>query len=157
MTLAPLITVEINNQQTTLPVDEARICRAVEMILADARIQEAEISVAVVDDPTIHELNRQYLNHDYPTDVLSFVLDRSKKRLEGEVIVSADTALATAPEYGWPGVDELLLYVIHGTLHLVGGLDATPEQRAEMRGRERTYLARFGLQPRDDDSGKEVP
>lgn len=148
--------IEITNQQTTLPVDEARICRAVEMILEDAAIREAQISVAIVDDPTIHTLNRQFLQHDEPTDVLSFVLEQSDGSLEGEVIVSADTAQTTAPQYGWEPASELLLYVIHGTLHLVGGLDATPEERAEMRARERTYLARFGLEPRYDDSGKEV-
>ena len=46
--------------------------------------------------------------------------------LEGEVIVGAETALRTAPRYGWPPHDELLLYVVHGTLHLVGHDDRTP-------------------------------
>lgn len=151
-----MFAIEITNQQDTLPVDEARIRQAVEMILKDASIREAQISVAVVDDPTIHTLNRQFLSHDEPTDVLSFVLEESEGNLEGEVIVSADTALAVAPQYGWEPVHELLLYVIHGTLHLVGGLDATPEEQADMRAREREYLARFGLEPHDDDSGKEI-
>jgi len=151
-----VIDIEITNQQDRLPVDEARFRQAVEMILQDASITEAQISLAVVDDPTIHTLNRQFLRHDEPTDVLSFVLEESETSLEGEVIVSADTALATAPHYGWQPVDELLLYVIHGTLHLVGGLDATPEEQAEMRAQERKYLARFGLEPRYDDSGKEI-
>jgi probable rRNA maturation factor len=150
-----VIHIEITNQQDTLPVDEARIRRAVEMILEDAGIREAEISVAVVDDLTIHALNRQFLSHDEPTDVLSFVLEQGEASLEGEVIVSADTARASAPEYGWEPVDELLLYVIHGTLHLVGGLDATPEEQADMRAGEREYLARFGLEPCYDDLGKE--
>jgi len=149
--------IAITNQQTALVVDEARIRRAVAMILEDAGIASAEISVAVVDDPTIHQLNRQFLNHDEPTDVLSFVLDQSPGKLEGEVIVSADTAEATAPRYGWGAGDEMLLYVIHGALHLVGGRDATPRQRAEMRRRERIYLARLGLEPPEPASIEEVP
>ena len=59
-----------------------------------------QVSIAVVDDPTIHELNRRFLQHDYPTDVLSFVLEQQDGRLEGEVIVSTDTAVAQAGEYG---------------------------------------------------------
>jgi probable rRNA maturation factor len=111
--------------------------------------QDAEVSLAVVDDPTIHELNRRYLGHDYPTDVLSFLLsDDGARRLEGEVVVSADTAARSAEQFGWTAGDELLLYVIHGTLHLAGYDDQSPDDLARMRDRERTHLAAFGLQPR---------
>ena len=64
--------------------------------------------------------------------MLSFVLESSNGCLEGEVIVSADRAAAVAPKYGWSAADELLLYVIHGTLHLVGYDDVTPAKRAAM-------------------------
>jgi probable rRNA maturation factor len=90
------------------------------------------------------------LNHDYPTDVLSFLLERNDNRLEGEIIVSADTALSAAPRYGWSAGDELLLYVIHGALHLVGYDDQTPEAQAEMRRHEAAILARFGKSQRED-------
>ena len=62
----------------------------------------------------IHELNRRYLNHDWPTDVLSFTLDDDDDGLAGEIIVSADTATVAAERYGWKMADEILLYVIHG-------------------------------------------
>lgn len=130
------------------------------MILQDESFSRAEINVAVVDDPTIRQLHRKYLGQDEPTDVLSFVLENSEACLEGEVIVSAETALAAAPRFGWPAPDELLLYVIHGTLHLVGYDDTTPEKQAEMRRKEQSYLARFGLTGRYEESvsgGKNVP
>jgi probable rRNA maturation factor len=110
-------------------------------------VRSARLSLAVVDDGTIHELNRRFLKHDYPTDVLSFLLERDGDRLEGEVIVSADTAKRVSAEYDWPAADELLLYVIHGTLHLVGHNDTSPSDRAAMRGEERRYLVQFGLDP----------
>lgn len=138
--------IEVTNQQSALPVDAARLVSAVEAVLADAATVSATVSVAVVDDPTIHRLNRRYLDHDDATDVLSFVLEQSERRLEGEVIVSAERALAVASEYGWPPEDELLLYVIHGALHLVGYDDSTPGRRAVMRRHERACLARFGLE-----------
>ena len=137
--------IAVTNRQTGLALDRRRLRRAVEMILRDAGIEQADISLAVVDDAAIHRLNRQFLGHDWPTDVLSFVLDRADWWLAGEVVVSADAAWAAAAEYGWPPEDELLLYVVHGALHLVGYEDATRAGRARMRQRERACLARFGL------------
>lgn len=142
------IEVEIANEQVRLPVDEARMAAAARNVLSGEGISSGTISLAVVDDPRIHELNRSYLNHDCPTDVLSFVLEQTPDHLDGEVIVSADTALASAARFGWPAADELLLYVVHGCLHLAGHDDQTDAARAKMREREAHYLAAFGLAPR---------
>lgn len=149
------IEVAVANEQSALAVDEARLRRAVRIALAGTAVRRAVVSVAVVDDDTIHRLNRQYLDHDYATDVLSFALDRSEDCLEGEVIVSADTASAAAGRFGWSAADELLLYVVHGVLHLAGYDDILPRQRAEMRQRERTCLAHFGLDYRFDEAEDE--
>ncbi len=143
-----MIHVHVADEQSALEIDHQRLISAVERILQDADIRQAEVSLAIVDDPTIHRLNREYLEHDYPTDVLSFLLDREGDRLEGEVIASTDTAIESAGRFGWRPADELLLYVIHGTLHLVGYDDLSPEPLAAMREAERGYLSQFGLQPR---------
>jgi len=145
-----MLSIELSDEQTTLEIDATRITRLAEQILRDAGIRGGSLSIAVVDDPTIHELNRQFLQHDYPTDALSFLLERDCDRLEGEVIVSADTAARVAAELDWPAEDELLLYVVHATLHLVGHDDATVELRAAMRDAERRYLAQLGIERRDD-------
>jgi probable rRNA maturation factor len=142
-----MLSIEISNMQTSVDFDPARMREAAEAILRDAGVREARLSLAVVDDGTIHKLNRRFLQHDYPTDVLSFLLERDGDRLEGEVIVSADTAKRVSAEYSWPAGDELLLYAIHGTLHLVGHNDTSPSDRAVMRGEERRYLVQFGLEP----------
>lgn len=143
-----MIHIDFRNEQSTLPIDPALLRKAVETVLKGEGIEAAEISLAVIDDPAMHVLNRKYLNHDEPTDVLSFVLEEHPGCVEGEVIVSADTAAATSRRFGWSADNELLLYVIHGTLHLVGYDDLNPEAQAEMRGRERAYLGQFGLSPR---------
>jgi probable rRNA maturation factor len=139
-------TVKIVNNQTAMPIDKKRLREAVRMILEDESIAKAKICVAVVDDPTIAGLHQRYLNDPDPTDVLSFVLERSQKHLEGEIVVSADTAAANAADYNMTPEDELLLYVIHGTLHLVGYDDTSPKKEKEMRAKEREYLARCGLE-----------
>ena len=146
----------ISNEQQSLEVDVPRLRRAIELILSDAKLSMAEISVAIIDDATMHQLNREHLNHDYPTDVLSFVLERSESSLDGEVIVSADTAIARAAEFHLPPEDELLLYVIHGTLHLVGYDDKEASNRALMREQESRYLAKFVVHLPGDCSARAV-
>jgi probable rRNA maturation factor len=144
------LTIEINAENQHHTVDAARLKKAVRLILRDAGTQSAEISIAIVSDERMHELNRQYLEHDYPTDVLSFVLARDEraKSLDGEIIASSDYAAREALRYGWTTDDELLLYIIHGCLHLVGYDDTTVDKKAEMRELEAKYLEQFGLQHR---------
>ena len=144
--------------QHSIDIAEDRIRIICAAILRDHSWLQGEVSVAVVDDPTIHQLNREYLDHDYETDVLSFVLnkDDQQKLLVGEVIVSADTATTVAKEMDIDPIDELLLYLIHGMLHLVGFDDKDPNSRQLMRQAERKYTADFGIQyccPDEDVGG----
>jgi probable rRNA maturation factor len=144
------LSIEINDDEQPHTIDRARLKKAVRLVLADAGIQSAEISIAVVTDQRMHDLNRQYLDHDYPTDVLSFVLnhDEGANSLDGEIIVSSDYAAREAVRYGWTTNDELLLYVIHGCLHLVGHDDTAPAAKQNMRTAEAKYLGQFGLEHR---------
>ena len=148
---SPMFHVSITNVQTGHPVNNDRLEAVVRAILAGERVRSAKVSVAIVDNATIHRLNREYLQHDEPTDVLSFVLEENEKTLDGEVVVSVETAAATAARFGWATADELLLYVVHGTLHLLGYDDQSPAALGEMRARERHYLLAFGLTPRYDE------
>jgi probable rRNA maturation factor len=146
----------VANEQTSLAIDESQIQAAVRTVLADSEFRSANISIAVVDDPTMHELNNQHLKHDYPTDVLSFVLDDATDTLDGEVIVSADTAIREAAEAGWSAENELLLYVIHGSLHLIGHDDHDPRKVAEMYAAEARCLQKLGLTLPKDKSRWEL-
>jgi len=148
-----MLSIEITNRQNSVTFDAQRLRRAAEAILRDAGIGSAALDIAVVDDPTIHQLNRQFLQHDYPTDVLSFLLESEGEAWEGEVIVSSDTARRSAAQFDWSPDEELLLYVIHGTLHLVGYDDQTSQERAAIRQQERRYLALFDLEPRQEPRG----
>src|SRR5438093_6213492 len=115
-------------------------------VLEGEGVADAEISLAFVDNPTIHRLNQRYLNHDEPTDVLSFPLSEpNAKRLAGELVIGAEVALAQANNRGHDVQAELALYVIHGLLHLCGHDDKTPEKARAMRERERHYLKELAL------------
>ncbi len=140
----PRLEILIADEQSR-PVDLKRLRSGAAQVFADAGIRGGEVSIAVVDDPTIHQINNQYLQHDYPTDVISFVFDRQGETLHGEIIVSSDTAAASCAEYGWPEADELLLYVVHGALHLVGYDDKSPEKEVLMRQAERATMRKLGV------------
>ncbi|MEN1681112.1 MAG: rRNA maturation RNase YbeY [Planctomycetota bacterium] len=138
------LTITVANQQDLLPVDEERLRHTAGRVLADAARGAGSLSIAVVDDATIRPINAEFLGHDYATDVLSFALEDDGNRLEGEVIVSAETAIANAADYDAAPEDELLLYVIHGTLHLVGYNDKTEAEATAMRRAEAAYLRPAG-------------
>ncbi len=135
-----MIRVDIANRQKILPIDRGLLRWAVLKALTREGVADAEISLAIVDDEEIRRLHHRYLGEDSATDVLSFVLDRQGDRLEGEVIVSAETACSAAPRYRHSPTEELLVYVVHGTLHLVGWRDDTPTARAAMSRRQRKIV-----------------
>lgn len=142
------IEVLIADEQDALAINDQfadRISTAVNKVLVDHDVKDAEISVAIVDDPTIHGINREFLQHDYPTDVITFPLSEDDVLLEGEIVVSADTAIREASLTSWAAEDELLLYIIHGTLHLVGFDDHEEHTRAQMKKMERKYLMHFQI------------
>jgi probable rRNA maturation factor len=119
---------------------------AARAVLDGENIADAEISLAFVDNATIHRLNRQYLDHDEPTDVLSFPLSEpNARRLSGELVIGAEVARAQATDRGHDVQAELALYVIHGILHLCGYDDHTAAGAGTMRQRERHYLQALGL------------
>lgn len=172
--------IDLRNDQTSLAVDDSVVRRAVAVALHAEQVKTAVISITIVDNATIHRLNREYLQHDYPTDVISFALgfladeddedededsdtddvavDRQSLTnlpslslpaagavIEGEIIASAEMACQMATEYAWEANSELLLYVVHGVLHLCGYDDLTPEDQTVMRQREREILGVLGL------------
>jgi probable rRNA maturation factor len=138
--------VKIASPQELVPLDYAALRAAARAVLEGENIPAASLSLAFVDNPTIHRLNKQFLDHDEPTDVLSFPMSgHGAKTLEGELVIGVEVAQAEATERGHSVNDELTLYVLHGTLHLCGFDDTTPAARKEMRARERHYLQRLRL------------
>jgi probable rRNA maturation factor len=150
---APRFAVRIANHQSHVRTSSASLRRIVRATLAAENVRRAEISVAVVDNATIHRLNREYLNHDYPTDVLSFLFDShppaqsAKPRLkhggciDGEVVLSAEMAIESARRVKSSAPAEVALYLVHGLLHLCGYDDQTTGGRRAMRSRERAILS----------------
>jgi probable rRNA maturation factor len=141
-----MIKVSVACPQEVVPVDSGQMRQIVRTVLESEAVADAEISLAFVDNPTIHNLNKRYLDHDEPTDVLSFPLSEpNAKKLAGELVIGAEVAREQAENRGHDVQAELALYVIHGLLHLCGHDDKTPAAAAQMRQRERFHLGQLGL------------
>ena len=141
-----MIKVSIACPQDTVPIDRGQMRQVVRTVLEGEGINDAAISLAFVDNATIHQLNKRYLNHDEPTDVLSFPLsEASEKKLQGELVIGAEVAQSEATGRGHDVAAELALYVIHGLLHLCAYDDKNEANADKMRGRERHYLRQLGL------------
>lgn len=108
-------------------------------VVAQFGIKRLSVSISVVDDPTIRRLNAEYLQHDWATDVVSFVFD-SGSEVSGEIITSWTTACRLSRLALWSASDELVLYVLHGMLHLAGLDDVESQGRQLMRRMEKEYL-----------------
>ena len=145
------IKIKIADEQTRLTLNKTKIRAAIRAALSQQDITDAEISVALVDDKTIHTINRQFLNHDYATDVISFPLsDPDDGYLEGEIVVSTDTAAQESARLAlsdWTAEKESYLYIIHGTLHLAGYDDHTPADLRKMVEAEIVCLKKIGFSP----------
>jgi len=100
------------------------------------------LSIVLVDDPKIRELNQRFLHRNGYTDVISFPLG-DNAGVAGETYISVDRARAQAEAYRIPVEEELVRLVIHGVLHLIGYEDGTRQGRENMRKREEGYLRRI--------------
>jgi probable rRNA maturation factor len=147
------------SSEVDLPVDLEMLEWAARMVLEREFKQAAEMSIAIVDDERIQQLNREFRGYDEPTDVLSFGMsEESKPAVDdeipfpfpqapgqalhlGEVIISLPTAERQAAEHSRALEEELRHLLIHGILHLLGHDHAEPEEEAVMRAREVALLA----------------
>ena len=146
------------------PGCEAILRRAIEATLRRHRTPGARISVGLVDDAHIAHLNQLHLNRKGTTDVLSFdlrdapstptVSNKEPKRVtpdttdgpvEGEIVLSVDTAAREARQRGHSLDAELALYAVHGTLHLLGYVDRQESDAARMHDMEDSILSEIGL------------
>jgi probable rRNA maturation factor len=138
--------IAVHSPQETVPIDRGRMREIARAVLAGEEVADFEISLAFVDNATIHRLNKQYLDHDEPTDVLSFPYSAANaKKLEGELVLGVEVAQTQASERGHDVQAELALYVVHGLLHLCGYDDKSSADEKSMRERERHYLKNLGL------------
>ena len=102
-----------------------------------------EIGYMFVDDEKILEVNREYIGHDYYTDIITFDYDEGDV-INGDIVISLDTVRTNAEKFGKTFDDELHRVITHGILHLCGINDKGPGEREIMEAAENRALAMRG-------------
>ncbi|HEV2478510.1 MAG TPA: rRNA maturation RNase YbeY [Puia sp.] len=103
-----------------------------------------ELQYIFCSDNYLLKINRQYLNHDFYTDIITFDLSEKGQPINAEIYISVDRVRENAREFGSSLKREMLRVIFHGALHLCGYKDKTPGQEKEMRQMEEKYLSIYG-------------
>jgi probable rRNA maturation factor len=142
-----MITVQITNHFEKLPADARKLKKLVRTICKRFGVSQARISIGIVDDAEISDLNKKFLNHEGTTDCLSFDLSdetEPEERKVFDLIVNGELAIREAARRGHDAQAELALYVTHGLLHDLGFDDSTAEQAGRMHQTEDEILQHLG-------------
>lgn len=96
----------------------------------------AYLEISFVSKEIIHEINKEHLNHDFPTDIITFEYENSDEGIDGELIICSEVAMENAERFEVSIESELLRLVIHGILHLIGYNDTDDETKSIMKSEE---------------------
>jgi len=133
----------IADRQKAVRLPSAKIRRLAKAVLDGEGAGDRSVSLAFVDNERIRDVNRRFLKHDFATDVISFLLEDEIDRVFGELVISTEYAAGEAKRRGIPVEEEVLRYVAHGLLHLLGYDDVTPARKRAMWRRQEAYLRRL--------------
>lgn len=137
------IMITFSAQDIKIPsLDERKIGRWIRSVAADYGFSVGNINYIFCSDERELEVNREFLGHDYYTDIITFDYS-TVSTLNGDIFISLDTVRSNAEMVGASFEDELNRILIHGILHLTGQGDKTPETKAEMTKKEDLALAKL--------------
>ena len=133
-----------NTENVKMPAIRRRdVSRWVRQVAASYGRRVGEIGYLFSDDEKILEVNREYLSHDYYTDIITFDYTDGDV-INGDLVISLDTVRSNAELFGKAYDDELMRVIIHGILHLCGINDKGPGERELMEAAENKALAMYG-------------
>lgn len=133
--------ISYNTENVKMPALKKREVNAwIRTVAAKYGKKVGEVAYIFCDDAKILEVNRQYLQHDYYTDIITFDYCEGNT-LHGDIFISLDTVRSNAQEFGVSFDNELHRILIHGILHLCGQNDKAPADHKEMTRKENEALA----------------
>lgn len=139
-------TIVISNRQHTKTINRRLLQQIVKELLSDLKVTKAELGIHLVGAKVMARVNWQYLQHEGSTDVITFNHREGVRRkstadaINGELFVCVDDAVSQAREFGTTWQSEVIRYVVHGVLHLLGHDDLRPDRRRVMKREENRRL-----------------
>ena len=137
--------ITFTSDNTPMPaIDFRKIEQWIKSTAAQYGYSVGDLNYIFCDDEKILAVNREFLQHDYYTDVITFDYT-TRTRVNGDIYISLDTVATNAEQIGAPFLHELHRIIIHGLLYLTGQADKTPETKAQMTAKEEDALRHLHL------------
>lgn len=135
--------IHFSSENIDLPaLNYPQVERWIRAVAAQYNFSVGELNYIFCDDEKILAVNREFLQHDYYTDIITFDYT-TRTRVNGDIYISLDTVQSNAEQVGTTFLHELHRIIIHGLLHLTGQADKTPETKAQMTAKEEDALKKL--------------
>lgn len=135
--------IHFSSENIDLPaLNYPQVERWIRAVAAQYNFSVGELNYIFCDDEKILAVNREFLQHDYYTDIITFDYT-TRTRVNGDIFISLDTVQSNAEQVGTTFLHELHRIIIHGLLHLTGQADKTPETKAQMTAKEEDALKKL--------------
>ncbi len=132
--------IQFHTENITFPaIDQAKLSRWIKLVATSYGKKVGNLNYIFCNDERILEVNNEFLQHDYYTDIITFDYS-SGKIISGDIFIGIDTVRSNADEFDVSFDEELHRVIIHGVLHLCGQDDTTDESQAEMTRKENKAL-----------------
>ncbi len=135
--------VEIADLQKHYEINKSKIKKVVKVVL-NKEVRSAKVSIAFVDNEEIKRLNERFLGSNEVTDVITFPLNNKEDILSGEIVISVETAVQVANRKNSNVEGEIILYLVHGILHLLGYNDNNKKNAKIIHEKESEILTFLG-------------
>lgn len=120
--------------------NESEMERKIRDLFHDYNVSLEQLQITFLDDESLLEINKEFLQHDYYTDIITFDYSDSKDKVEGELFISVERVAENALKFKENFENEIQRVILHGCLHLCGLDDQTEIEKQEMRIKENYYL-----------------
>ena len=126
-------------------IKKRSVHRLVSLLKQEYNLNIFSLSISFIKSNELREVNKNYLNHDYDTDVITFNYSKKLKEIDGEILISFEDAESNAKKFGVIYANELSRLIIHGMLHLLNFDDSDKANKKIMKKEEKRLINKFNF------------